>query len=214
MIGGEFCMGEQVNALTYLGVPMMVIACILALLFTLNVIGSILDCYGKVWPKIINFRRRQREKKEEKEKQSSLLEKLAEKLESFEGHYSPEKIAQRNEWMDWVNKRADVYDAALDKLLLLQEKLNENNEITLDLYINANRNRILDFARIVADDDTMVSEEEFNRIFKINTEYHAVLTKYNKENGEVDTAMRIITEAYNYRLKHRSFIEDVRGYKK
>ncbi len=207
-------MGEQVNALTYLGIPMIVVACALALLFMLNVLGSIFDFYGKVWPKIINFRRRRREKKEEKEKQSKLLERLAEKLESFEGHYNPEKIAQRNEWMDWVNRRAEVYDDALGRLLLLQDKLNENNEITLDLYINVNRNRILDFARIVADDNALASQEEFNRIYKVNREYHEILAKYNKENGEVDTAMKLIDEAYDYRMKHHSFIEDIRGYTK
>lgn len=205
-------MGEQIDALTYLGTPMIVIACVLALLFVLNVLGSIFDFYGKVWPKIINFRRRRREKKEEREKQAKLLERLAEKLESFEAHYSPEKIAQRNEWMAWVNDRAKVYDEALGKLLLLQEKLNENNEITLDLYINASRNRILDFARIVSDDNAMVSREEFNRICKVNKEYHEILAKYNKENGEVDIAMKLIKEAYDYRMKNRSFIEDIRGY--
>lgn len=207
-------MGEQVNALTYLGIPMIVIACALALLFVLNVIGSIFDICGKVWPEFINFRGRRRKKKEAKDKQEKLLERLAEKLESFESHYSPEKIAQRNEWMNWVNRRAEVYDDAVAQLLLLQDKLNENNEITLDLYINTNRNRILDFARIVADDSALVSREEFNRIYKVNCEYHAILTKYGKENGEVDTAIKIIDEAYDYRMRNHSFIEDIRGYNK
>ena len=207
-------MGEQINALTYLGVPVIVVAAALALLFVLNIIGSICDVYGKVWPEIINFRRRRRRKKEEKEKHTQLLERLAEKLESFESHYSPDNIAKRNEWMQWVNDRAEVYDDALSKLLLLQDKLNENNEITLDLYINVNRNRILDFARIVADDNTLASREEFNRIYKVNREYHAILAKYNKENGEVDTAMKLIDEAYDYRMKNHSFIEDIRGYTK
>ena len=114
--------------------------------------------------------------------------------------------------MTWVNNRAEVYDDALNKLLLLQDKLNENNEITLDLYINVNRNRILDFARIVADDNTLASREEFNRIYKINREYHETLAKYGKKNGEVDIAMKLIDEAYDYRMKNHSFIEDIRGY--
>jgi hypothetical protein len=207
-------MGEQVDALTYLGVPMIIIACALALLFVLNIIGSIFDFYGKVWPKIINFRRRRREQQEEKEKQKKLLEDVQKSLNEMKIHYSPEKLAERDTWMKWVNDRAKVYDDAIDKLLLLQGKLEENNEITLDLYINTNRNRILDFARMVADDNALVSQEEFNRIYKINTEYHAVLKKYNKENGEVDTAMRIINEAFDHRLKYQLFIEDIRGYKK
>jgi hypothetical protein len=40
---------------------------------------------------------------------------------------------------------------------------------------------------------------------------HEILKKYNQQNGEVDKAMKLIDEAYNYRLKHRSFIEDIRG---
>jgi hypothetical protein len=64
---------------------------------------------------------------------------------------------------------------------------------------------------MVADDNILVSREEFNRIYKVNDEYHAILKKYNEENGEVDKAMKLIDEAYNYRLKHRSFIEDIRG---
>lgn len=206
-------MGEQVNALEYLGIPMIVIACALALLFVLNIIGSILDFKGKVWPEIVNFRGWRRRKKEEKKKQKELFEDVKTTLDAMKVHYSPEKLAERDAWMSWVNERATIYDEALGKLLLLQDRLSENNEITLDLYINVNRNRILDFARIVADDNALASREEFNRIYKVNREYHEILAKYGKENGEVDTAMRLIEEAYDYRMKHHSFIEDIRGYK-
>ena len=196
------------------GIPASVIMGLVILYIVTSVIGCLLDMKGKIVPEIINWRGYFRRKREEKEEHKKLLERLAEKLESFEGHYSPEKIAQRNEWMTWVNNRAEIYDDALDRLLLLQDKLSENNEITLDLYINVNRNRILDFARIVADDNALASREEFNRIYKVNKEYHAILEKYNKENGEVDTAMKLIDEAYDYRMKHHCFIEDIRGYNK
>ena len=205
-------MGEQIDALAYLGVPMIVITCALALLFVLNVIGSILDVYGKVWPKIINFRRRCREKKEEKEKQEKLLEKLAAKLDSFEGHYSPEKIAQRNEWMDWVNQRAAVYDASVIELTKFKETLEVTKELTLDLYINVNRNRIIDFANQVVNEDMPVSREAFNRIFKVYDEYEAILDKYGKTNGEVEVSIRIIREAYEAHMRNHTFIEDSRGY--
>ncbi len=205
-------MGEQVDALTYLGVPMIVIACALALLFILNVIGSILDIKGKVWPEIINFRGRLRRKREEKEKQAKLLEKLAAKLESFEGHYSPEKIAQRNEWMDWVNKRAEVYDASVKELTKFKDALEVTKELTLDLYINVNRNRIIDFANQVVNEDMLVSREAFNRIFKVYDEYEAILEKYGKTNGEVEVSIRIIREAYEAHMKNHTFVEDSRGY--
>ena len=205
-------MGEQVNALTYLGVPMIVIACALALLFVLNVIGSILDIKGKVWPSVVNFRGWRRKKKEEKDKQAKLLERLAEKLESFEEHYNPDNIAKRNDWMQWVNDRAKVYDASVKELTTFKETLEVTKELTLDLYINVNRNRIIDFAGKVVNEDATVSREEFNRIFKIYNEYEAILEKYGKTNGEVEISIRIIRESYEAHMRNHTFIEDSRGY--
>ena len=207
-------MGDAIKGIEFLGIPAWIAIAIVGILLIIQIIGCILDFKGKVVPEIINIRGHLRRKREEKEQHKALLKRLAEKLESFESHYNPDNIAKRNEWMQWVNSRATVYDNAINKLLLLQDKLNENNEITLDLYINVNRNRILDFARIVADDNALASREEFNRIYKVNKEYHDTLAKYNKVNGEVDTAIKIIDEAYDHRMKNHSFIEDIRGYNK
>lgn len=205
-------MGEQVNALTYLGVPMIVIACALALLFVLNVIGSILDIKGKVWPEIINFRRRRRRKKEEKEQPKRLLEDVQKSLNEMKSHYSPEKLAERDAWMGWVNERAKVYDASVKELTEFKETLEVTKELTLDLYINVNRNRIIDFAGKVVNENVPVSREEFNRIFKIYDEYEAILEKYGKTNGEVEVSIRIIREAYEAHMRNHTFIEDSRGY--
>ena len=46
-------MGEQINALTYLGIPTIVIAGALALLFALNVIGSILENAGATFDNVV-----------------------------------------------------------------------------------------------------------------------------------------------------------------
>lgn len=205
-------MGEQVNALTYLGIPMIVIASALALLFVLNVIGSIFDFYGKVWPKIINFRRRRREKKEEKEKQKKLIENVQKSLDEMKKHYSPEKLAERDAWMTWVNDRAKVYDASVKELTEFKSTLEVTKELTLDLYINVNRNRIIDFAGKVVNEDVIVSREEFNRIFKIYDEYEEILKKYGKTNGEVEISIRIIRDAYKAHTRNHTFIEDSRGY--
>lgn len=205
-------MGEQVDALTYLGIPMIVIASALALLFVLNVIGSIFDFYGKVWPKIINFRRRRRENKEEKEKQKKLIENVQKSLDEMKKHYSPEKLAERDAWMAWVNDRAKVYDASVKELTEFKSTLEVTKELTLDLYINVNRNRIIDFAGKVVNEDAIVSREEFNRIFKIYDEYEEILKKYGKTNGEVEISIRIIRDAYKAHTRNHTFIEDSRGY--
>lgn len=206
-------MGSLIDAIEYLGIPGTVAIVLVALFLIMQIIGELVELSGKVVPEFLKIRKYFKRKNEEKEKQKELLENVQKSLNEINAHYSTDNITQRNEWMSWVNNRATVYDEALDKLLLLQDKLNENNEITLDLYINVNRNRILDFARIVADDNALASREEFNRIYKVNREYHEILAKYGKENGEVDTAMRLIEEAYDYRMKHHCFIEDIRGYK-
>lgn len=207
-------MGEQIKALEFLGVPMIVVACILALLFLLNVIGSIFDFYGKVWPKIINFRRRRREKKEEKEKQARLLERLAEKLESFENHYNPDNIAKRNEWMQWVNDRADKYDEAVQQIGELTKVLIKNTEMTEEMFIQDSRTIILSFAERIGNPDTIVSREECRRVFKVYDKYEQFLEEHEKTNGEVDIAIKVIQEGYEDRLKTHSFLEDLRGYNK
>lgn len=205
-------MGDLLKGIEFLGIPATIAVILVGLYLIINIIGCILDFKGKVVPEIINFRRYLRRKKEEKEKQAKLLERLAAKLESFEGHYSPEKIAQRNEWMDWVNKRAEVYDASVIELTKFKESLEVTKELTLDLYININRNRIIDFANQVVNEDMPVSREAFNRIFKIYNEYETILEKYGKTNGEVEISIRIIREAYEAHMRNHTFIEDSRGY--
>jgi hypothetical protein len=205
-------MGDIIKGIEFLGIPATVAIMLVGVFLILQVIGELCELKGKIVPEFLKIRKYFKRKKEENKEITNTLKEVKQLLGDVNSHYNEDNITKRDEWMTWVNNRAVVYDDALNKLLLLQDKLNENNEITLELYINVNRNRILDFARIVADDNVLASREEFNRIYKINKEYHEILTKYNKTNGEVDTAMKLINEAYDYRLRHRSFIEDVRGY--
>ena len=205
-------MGDLIKAIEYLGIPATVGVAAITGYLILNFIGEILELMGKVVPEFMKVRKFFKRKHDEKAQQQKLMKDMQDALNKFNKHYDSDNIALRNNWMDWVNSRAKIYDASVDELKALKEALASNNELTLDLYINVNRNRILDFARIVADDKALASREEFNRIYKVNRDYHAILAKYNKENGEVDTAMRLINEAYDYRMKNHSFIEDIRGY--
>lgn len=205
-------MGDIIKGIEFLGIPATVAIALVGLFLVLQIIGELCELKGKIVPEFLKIRKYFKRKKEEKKETMQTLKEVKQLLNDVNSHYDKDNIAKRDKWMTWVNNRAVVYDDALDKLFLLQDKLNENNEITLDLYINVNRNRILDFARIVADDNALASREEFNRIYKVNKEYHEILTKYGKVNGEVDIAMKLIDEAYDYRMKHHSFIEDIRGY--
>lgn len=192
--------------------PTKVIIVIILLFAVMQIVGEILEFVGKVVPEFFKIRKYFARKKQERLEMKDTLEKVQTLLNDVNEHYSADNITKRNEWMQWVNGRAKVYDEAVSELTLLKETLVSNNELTLDLYININRNRIIDFASKIANENNPVSREEFNRIFKTHKEYEDVLKKHGKTNGEVDIAMRIIEESYANHMKHHSFIEDIRGY--
>ena len=198
--------------LEYLNMPQKIGAAIILLFVVIQVVGELLELSGKVVPEFVKVRKYFTRKKQENEQMHETLHQVQMLLSDVNKHYSEDNITKRNKWMEWVNERAKVYDTSVAELTSLKDTLASNNELTLDLYININRNRIIDFASKIANDNVSASREEFNRIFKIHDEYEAILEKYNKTNGEVDIAIRIIEESYANHIKNHSFIEDIRGY--
>ena len=186
---------------------------VIVLLFVVSqVVGELLELCGKVVPEFVKVRKYFKRKKDEKDQINATLQQVRVLLNDVNQHYSADNITKRDAWMQWVNDRAAIYDASVEELTALKDALAANNELTLDLYININRNRIIDFASKITNEKLTVSREEFNRIFKVHHEYEEILKKYNKTNGEVDIAIRIIEESYKEHMKNRSFIEDIRGY--
>ena len=178
----------------------------------LNIIGELVEKTGKIVPEFMKVRKFFIRKKEEKKRQKQLLINVETLLNDVNQHYSEDNIAKRNEWMEWVNSRARIYDQSIAELTEMKQSIADNNKLTLDLYININRNRIIDFASKVANENVLISKEEFNRIFKIYQDYEAILEQHHMTNGEVDIAYRIIQESYKERLQDHTFLEDVRGY--
>lgn len=178
----------------------------------LNVVGEICEKKNKIVPEFMKIRKYIQRKRQEKKDKEQLLKDVKILLTDVNAHYSADNIAKRNEWMDWVNDRASLYDASVEELKDLKQAIADGNALTLDLYINVNRNRIIDFASKVANENVIMSKEEFNRIFKVYKEYEDVLEKHHMTNGEVDIAYRVIVEAYEERLRDRTFLENVRGY--
>lgn len=178
----------------------------------LNIVGELVEKTGKIVPEFMKVRKFLARKKEEKKRQKQLLVNVETLLNDVNQHYSEDNIAKRNEWMEWVNSRARIYDQSIAELTEMKQSIADNNKLTLDLYININRNRIIDFASKVANENVLISKEEFNRIFKIYQDYEAVLKQHHMTNGEVDIAYRVIQESYKERLRDHTFLEDVRGY--
>lgn len=200
------------NYIEYLNIPAK-IAIVLAIIFlAAQVFGALLELKGFIVPEVMNIRKYLKRKKEERE----ILEKMPETLAKVEAllnevnqHYSQDNIAKRDSWMNWVNERAKVYDAGL---IELEKKVKENNDIALSLSIDSKRDRIIDFASKVVDENYPVTREQFNRVIKVYKEYEDIIEKNKLENGEVDIAIRIIEESYEKHMRNHSFIENIRGY--
>ena len=203
---------QVLDNLEYLKIPAGIMSIILVLFVIMQIIGEILEFKGRVVPEIVKIRKYFKRKRQEKKQTRMLIKNVHTLLDDVHKHYSADNITKRNEWMKWVNERAEVYDKSVAELTELKNALAANNELTLDLYINIHRNRIIDFASKVVNEKCLVSREEFNRIFKTYNEYEDVLKKYNKTNGEVDVAICIIKDSYTDHMKNHSFIEDIRGY--
>lgn len=205
-------LGQVINYLEYLNTPQKVGAIIIFAFVVMQIIGELLEFKGKVVPEFLKIRKYFDRKRKEKEEMKKTLTEVQALLTDVNNHYSEDNITKRDSWMQWVNDRAVVYDASVAELTSLKDALSATNELVLDLYININRNRIIDFASKIANCDVAVSREEFNRIFKTYNEYEEILEKYDKTNGEVDIAICIIKDSYAAHMKNHSFIEDVRGY--
>lgn len=185
----------MINYLEYVNTPTKVGAVIIIAFIIMQIIGEILEFKGKVVPEFIKVRKYFTRKKQEKIQMNNTLQQVQLLLNDVNEHYTTDNITKRDAWMQWVNARAIVYDASVAELTGLKDSLAATNELVLDLYINSNRNRIIDFASKIVKEDAPVSREEFNRIFKTYNEYEEILEKHNKTNGEVDIAIRIIEES-------------------
>ena len=185
---------------------------IILLFVVMQLVGELLEFKGKVVPEFVKIRKYFTRKKNEKIEMRNTLQQVQTLLNDVNQHYSADNITKRDKWMQWVNERAQVYDDSVIELKALKDDIAANNELTLDLYININRNRIIDFASKIVKENAPVSREEFNRIFKTHDMYEDILKKHNKTNGEVDIAIRIIEESYADHMKNHSFLEDIRGY--
>lgn len=215
-----------------------------------NLIGELVEVGGKTVPTFFKIRKYFAAKKQAKHDKKAQNEQLAttlndlkdqhQRLESlitdFNEHYSEDNIAKRDRWMldvnckmKWVDERAKVYDAALERLLSLEgtmrEQINQaqqNNDkleiytqMTSQMYKDSSRNRILDFAHGLAnarkaDKPVIYSREEFRKMHRTYADYEAFLHRFGGTNGEVDDAMEIIRKAEAGELRNIEFLEDLR----
>lgn len=200
----------------HIGIPGLIVTVFVVLFFVLQIIGELLELKGKVVPEFLKVRKFFQRRKQEKAETQQVIQDVKKLLADVNAHYSKDNITKRDAWMQWVNDRTKAYDQSIVDITKnmndVTEALNANTRMTEGMFIQSSRDRILDFAAKVSNENALVSREEFNRILKIYDEYETFLKEHKRTNGEIDIAYRIINEAYSARLKTSSFIEDMRGY--
>lgn len=206
----------MINYIEFLNMPARTAIAIVCIFFIIQLIGELLEFKGKVVPEFIKIRKYFARKKKERAETSQTLKDVQTLLADVNKHYSNDNIARRDKWMQWVNERADTYDKSIDKLTgtlsEVTQALKDNTKMTEEMFVQSSRDRIIDFANKVADEKSMVSREEYNRIFKVHGKYEDFLKEHNLTNGEVDIAHRIIKESYERHMRNHNFVEDIRGY--
>lgn len=206
----------MINFVEYLNIPAKIALIIVGIFFAIQIIGEILEFKGKVVPEVIKIRKYFKRKKLEKQKAAQMLQEAAQTLQDVRvlladvnTHYSEDNIAKRNSWMNWVNDRAVTYDAFIKDM---GEKFADVVKVLEEIFVQNSRDRIIDFATKVSDENSIVSREEFNRIFKVHKKYEAFLEERHLTNGEVDVAYHIIEDSYEKHMRNHTFVEDIRGY--
>lgn len=206
----------MIGYLEYLNVPMKVGLAIIGAFLIMQIIGELLEFKGKIVPEFLKIRKFFSRRRKEKKDTSQALRDVQALLREVNAHYSADNITKRNEWMNWVNDRAEVYDSSIveikDNLSEVTKALRDNTTLTEEIFVQSSRDRIINFATKVVDEKSPVSREEFNRIFKVYDKYEKYLENHQMTNGEVDISYRIIKESYEQHMRNHSFIEDIRGY--
>ena len=200
----------------YINVPAKLIAGVIILLLCLQLVGELLEFFGKVAPGFMKLRKNAKAKLEKEIQRDALLAAAAEaleknnkKLDEFTALYNNDNMAKRKNWMESVNNGISTNK---DDIHALAEKLEKIYDISMKDHVEALRSVIIGFANRVSDKNGALTHEEFRRAFAAHEDYEAFLKEHGLTNGQVDVAYRVISEDYADRLRNHEFLEDIRGY--
>ena len=209
------------KAIATLGIPGSIAIVLLIIFAVLQLIGEFVEACGKAAPAALKLRKVltrsiQKKKQAAKETSDTLLE-VKNLLTEVNKHYSADNISKRDDWIAWVNSRAEVYDKKIEEITQLRDVLDnlvnnlaENTKTTDDLYKESCRTTIINFSHVAGNPLNIISEEEFKRVQKVYQDYEIFLAAHNEPNGQVETCYSVIQNAYKERLKTNNFLEYMR----
>lgn len=200
-------MGDLMKGIEFLGIPTTIAIILVGLFLMMQIIGEILEFFGKVSPEFLKIRKYFARKKKEKEDNQQMLKECKELLSEFNSHYNNDNITKRNNWMAGVNNSVknndqliQTLDTKIDKLLTANEDLkiqleqvennvleNEADRLRSELFDCGNRCRR----------NIRLHPEEMEHIRVVFNKYSNVL----HQNGPGEAEFNFITNYYN----HQSF---------
>lgn len=200
----------------YINVPAKMIAILIVFIIGMQIVGEIMELFGKAAPGIMKIRKRITARKQEETELRDFVKDATVALkedkalfETINRRYGDDNIAKRDYWMKKVDD--NIAKNSTD-IRLVKDKLDEIYNISIKDHVEALRSVIIDFANRIADEKSSITQEEFRRVMHIHEEYEDFLKKHGLKNGQVDIAFSIITEDYARRLRNREFVEDMRDY--
>lgn len=203
----------MISYIEYLGVPGTIATVIVAVFFLMQIIGLILDIKGKAVPMVMNVYGHFKKKRDREKDLEDTLRNVQTILQDFNSHYNADNIQKRDDWMKWVDGQAAVYTTEIDnvknEIAGITTALQENTQITEEMFIQTSRDRIIDFATKAIQPDACVSREEYQRIFKVYQKYEDFLKERELPNGEVDINYKMIKKSYEERSANQTFAEDI-----
>jgi hypothetical protein len=116
-----------------LGVPGTVISVIAFVLLVAGAIKEFVTSFStfkEVFNWIKGIKTRIKEKKEARKKAEKTLVEVEKLLNNINSRYSEDNIKKRNNWMNWVNEKAEEYNSTLDNINKRLEKLDMITEQT------------------------------------------------------------------------------------
>lgn len=201
----------MLDYMNYLKAPENIVLIVAVAIVIIQIVSGLISFKKNVKPEVLSIKKYFARRKVEKQAIRDfpiMLDEVRKTLDDFKSHYSEDNIAMRNEWMSRVNKVIEDNDKALREL---NEKIDKNNEDTLSIMMENKKSTIINFASVITDRTTMVTREQFNRVFRIYDEYEKLIEEKGLTNGETDIAMRIIRESYEEHTLHHDFLEDTFG---
>ena len=198
------------KGIEFLGIPTTIAITLVGIFLVMQIIGEVIEFFGKVSPELLKIRKYFARKKKEKEEASKTLEEatktlkeVKKRLDEVNSHYNEDNITKRNDWMNGVNtniadndKLIHSLDEKIDKLLdantNLQTKLEKVEDNVLTNEADRLRSELFDCGNRCRR-NIRLHPEEMDHIRDVYEKY----SKELEQNGPGEKEFNFITDYYN-----------------